>query len=84
LVGLLLREGWEATIVLCNINEEHIGYIYASQLFNVCCNGLNNFGKMLTFDDTMTEDDVTHVWVGVGCCHAINEPRSYSKWYRRR
>jgi hypothetical protein len=47
--------------VLCNINEEHIGYIYASQLFNVCCNGLNNFGKMLTFDDTMTEDDVTHV-----------------------
>jgi hypothetical protein len=70
--------------VLCNINEEHTWYIYASQLFNVCCNGLNNFEEMLTLDDTMTEDEVTHAWVGVGYSHAINEPRSYSRGRRRR
>jgi hypothetical protein len=46
--------------VLSNINEEHTGYIYASQLFNVCCNGLNNFEEVLTLDDIMTEDEVTH------------------------
>jgi hypothetical protein len=78
----LLQEGREVVSVLCNIDEEHGRYTYASRWFNVFYNGLDNFGLRLTLDNVVAEEEVTKA--GAGCSRAIDEPRSSSRRCRRR
>ena len=68
--------------MLCNIDEEHGRYTYASRWFNVFYNGLDNFGLRLTLDNVVAEEEVTKA--GAGCSRAIDEPRSSSRRCRRK
>jgi hypothetical protein len=49
--------------VLRNIDEENEGYTYMSRWFNVFCTRLVTFGKRLTLDDVVTEDEATQTGV---------------------
>ena len=55
----MLWEGRKAISVLCNIDEENIGYTEMSRWFNVCCIRLETFEERLTLDDVVAEDDAT-------------------------
>jgi hypothetical protein len=79
----MLPKGQEAVYVLHNINEKNKWYIYMSRWFNFCCTGLT-FGERLTIDDAMTEDETTQTGARAGSSHAVNEPESSSKRFRRR
>jgi len=39
---------------------------------------------MLTLDDVMIEDEATQAGTGVGCSHAVDEPRSSSRQCKHR
>jgi hypothetical protein len=56
----MLREVREATFYLCNINKESEVHTIMSLWLNVCYTRLDTFGKRLTFDDVMAEDEVIH------------------------
>lgn len=81
---MLLQEGQKTVSMLHNIDKEHKGYSYASQWFDFCCNALENLGEMLTLDDVMIEDEATQAGTGVGCSHAVDEPRSSSRQCKHR
>jgi len=80
----MLREVWEATSYLRNINEESEVHTIMSLWLNVCYTRFDIFRERLTFDEVMAEDEVIHANAGVGSSHAIDEPRLSRKRYRRR
>jgi hypothetical protein len=65
--------------VLRNIDEENEGYTYMSRWFNVFCTRLVTFGKRLTLDDVVTEDEATQTGVEDGSSCAIDEPKSFGQ-----
>jgi len=50
-----------------------------SQWFNVFCTRLVTFGKRLTLDDVVTEDEATQTRVEDRSSCAIDEPKSFGR-----